>query len=49
VPYGTYDVTLQGADNQQQVAHCVVNADQHLCTADLGAPDIKQILTGERP
>jgi eukaryotic-like serine/threonine-protein kinase len=49
VPAGTYEVTLKGGDDQVQVTHCVISAEQHLCTADLGTPDIQQMLTGDRP
>ena len=49
VPAGTYAVTLKGADDQVKVIQCAVSADQHLCTADLGTPDIQQVLTGDQP
>jgi serine/threonine-protein kinase len=50
VPPASYEVTLKGpGDGQEQVIHCEINAQQHLCTADLGTPDTQQILTGERP
>ncbi|HEY3987921.1 MAG TPA: protein kinase [Acidobacteriaceae bacterium] len=50
VPPASYEVTLKGPGNgQEQVIRCEINAQQHLCTADLGTPDTQQILTGERP
>jgi serine/threonine-protein kinase len=50
VPPASYEVTLKGpGDGQEQVVHCVISAQQHLCTADLGTPDTQQVLTGERP
>jgi eukaryotic-like serine/threonine-protein kinase len=50
VPPASYEVTLKGPGNgQEQVIHCAISAQQHLCTADLGTPDTQQILTGEQP
>jgi hypothetical protein len=53
VPEGQYEVSLKGADDRQQTLHCEVNAGQHLCAANSGAPDLstsdmQQILTGEQ-
>jgi serine/threonine-protein kinase len=49
VPAGTYTVTLKGPDGQVMVTQCAVSTDRHLCTAELGTPDIQQALTGDRP
>ncbi|HTZ90679.1 MAG TPA: protein kinase [Alloacidobacterium sp.] len=44
VAAGQYEVTLEGADNEQQVIHCQISATQHLCTAKMGAADPDQLL-----
>ena len=44
VAEGRYEVTLEGADNEQQVIHCEISATQHLCTANMGAADPDQLL-----
>jgi serine/threonine-protein kinase len=44
VAAGQYEVTLAGADNEQQVIHCQISATQHLCTAKMGATDPDQLL-----
>jgi serine/threonine-protein kinase len=44
VAAGQYEVTLEGADNEQQVVHCQISATQHLCTAQMGAADPDQLL-----
>jgi len=49
VPAGTYEVTLKGADDREQMLRCEVSEGQHLCAADLGAPEMQQILTGAQP
>jgi serine/threonine-protein kinase len=50
VPSGSYVVTLKGpGSDQEQVAHCVLNAAQHLCTADLSMPETQQLLMGVQP
>jgi serine/threonine-protein kinase len=46
---GEYDVTFEDADGKQQVVHCSVTASQHVCSADLGTPDVHQVLAGEQP
>jgi len=46
---GTYTVQLRGADNQQKTVLCTVSRDQHLCTTDMGLPDIQQVLKGKQP
>jgi predicted Ser/Thr protein kinase len=50
VPPGSYEVTLKGpGSGQEQVVHCVINAAQHLCSADLDTPDTQQLLKGAQP
>jgi serine/threonine-protein kinase len=44
VAVGQYEVTLEGADNEQQVIQCQISATQHLCTAEMGATDPDQLL-----
>ena len=44
VAVGQYEVTLEGADNEQQVIQCQISAAQHLCTAEMGATDPDQLL-----
>ena len=46
---GTYKVTFVGDDGQQKMVECNVSLEKHLCTADMGTPDAKQVLMGERP
>ncbi len=46
---GTYKVTLTGSDGKQQTVECNVSAGDHLCAADMGSPDIDQVLKGEQP
>jgi serine/threonine-protein kinase len=47
---GTYTVHLHGAqDGQEKTVQCTVSERQHLCTADMGLPDMQQLLKGERP
>ena len=42
---GQYEVTLEGADNEQQVIQCQISATQHLCTAKMRvAADSNQLL-----
>jgi eukaryotic-like serine/threonine-protein kinase len=45
---GTYIVELRGPDNQQKTVQCTVSQDQHTCTADMGLPDIQQLLKGDQ-
>ena len=45
---GKYKVILAGAGDQQKTVDCNLSTVDHLCTADMGIPDIQQILTGER-
>jgi serine/threonine-protein kinase len=49
VPAGTYEVTLKGGDDREQMLRCDVSETQHLCTADLGDPAMPEILTGAQP
>jgi serine/threonine-protein kinase len=49
VASGTYKVTLRGPDDKQQTVECRVSASEHLCSADVGSPSVKQVLRGERP
>jgi len=46
---GTYQVTFAGADGRQQVVECNVSAEEHLCAAEMGSPDIERVLMGEQP
>lgn len=46
---GKYDVTFEDTNGQQQIVHCSVAPSQHACSADLGTPDVHQVLTGEQP
>jgi len=49
VKVGTYKVILVGPDGNQEEVECNVSSEEHLCTADVGLPNIKQILTGAQP
>lgn len=49
IPAGTYEITLKGANGEEQRLPCEISEDRHLCTADFGAPDIQQALSGDRP
>jgi len=50
VPPGSYEVTLKvPGSGLEQVVSCVISADQHLCSADLGTPETQQLLTGAQP
>ena len=44
VSAGQYEVTLEGAHNEQQVIHCQISATQHLCSTKMGAADPDQLL-----
>ncbi len=44
---GKYKVTLAGAGNQQRTIDCTISAEEHRCTADMGATDIQQVLIGK--
>jgi eukaryotic-like serine/threonine-protein kinase len=44
-----YVVTFEDAEGRQQVVHCSVTPSQHACSADLGTPDVRQVLAGEQP
>jgi serine/threonine protein kinase len=46
---GTYQVTFAAADGNQQTVECNVSSGEHLCTANMGSPDIEQVLMGEQP
>ncbi|AXC13357.1 Serine/threonine protein kinase PrkC, regulator of stationary phase [Acidisarcina polymorpha] len=46
---GKYKVTLANPDDQQQTVECNATTADHLCTADLGATDIHQVLIGDHP
>jgi hypothetical protein len=43
---GKYKVTLAGADGNERTAECSVSPQEHLCTADLGSPDMDLVLAG---
>ena len=45
---GKYKVTFADTRGQQKTVDCNLSTVAHLCTADMGIPDIQQILTGER-
>ncbi len=45
---GKYKVILADARGQQKTVDCNLSTVAHLCTTDMGIPDIQQILTGER-
>lgn len=50
VKAGTYQVNIKGAEEgQQKTVRCVVTQQQHLCTVDLGLPDVQKLVKGERP
>ena len=50
VPPGSYEVTLKGpGSEQEQVVYCVISAAHHLCTVDLGTPEMQRVLTGAQP
>jgi len=46
---GIYEVTLAGPDNKQRTVECSVSSSEHLCSADMGSPSVKQVLMGEQP
>jgi serine/threonine-protein kinase len=48
VESGTYEVTLRGPDDKEQTVECRVSASDHLCSADMGSPSVKQLLMGEQ-
>jgi serine/threonine-protein kinase len=45
---GKYKVVFADAGGQQKTVDCNLSTVTHLCTTDMGIPDIQQILTGER-
>ena len=49
VDSGTYKVTLSDAAEKRQTVVCIVSLKDHLCSADMGSPDVQQVLTGEQP
>jgi serine/threonine-protein kinase len=53
VAAGQYEVTFEGADNEQQVIQCQISATQHLCTAKMKGADpdqlLQNVLAGGRP
>lgn len=49
VDRGTYKVTFAGAGGQEQTVKCDVSAEEHLCAADIGSPDVEHVLRGEQP
>lgn len=47
---GTYQVNVRGiGEGLQKTVQCVVSQQQHLCTVDLGLPDVQKLVKGERP
>jgi hypothetical protein len=46
---GVYEVTLAGPDNKKQTVACRVSSSEHLCSADMGSPDVEQVLRGKQP
>ncbi|WP_446743449.1 protein kinase domain-containing protein [Silvibacterium acidisoli] len=50
VKTGVYTVNLRSEFNHQEKAvQCSVTEQQHLCTADLGTPDVQTLVNGEHP
>jgi serine/threonine-protein kinase len=45
---GRYRVAFTSSDGRQQTMECNVPAGERLCAADMGSPDIKQVLIGEQ-
>ena len=45
---GKYKVIFADARGQQKTVDCNLSTVDHLCTTDMGIPDIQQMLTGER-
>jgi eukaryotic-like serine/threonine-protein kinase len=45
---GGYKVTIAGPEGQQQTVNCRLSSANHLCVADISAPDIQQVLTGDQ-
>jgi serine/threonine protein kinase len=46
---GKYRVTLGGAHGNPETIDCDVSLDEHLCSFNLGSPDLDQVLTGGQP
>ena len=46
---GVYEVTLVGPDNKQQTVTCRVSSSEHLCSAEMGSPNVEQVLKGRQP
>ncbi|HTF70725.1 MAG TPA: hypothetical protein VK638_49450, partial [Edaphobacter sp.] len=46
---GVYEVTLAGPDNKQQTVTCRVSSSEHLCSAEMGSPNVEQVLKGRQP
>lgn len=46
---GKYKVTLAAAHGDQQTMDCDISLDEHLCSLNLGSPDVDQVLTGGQP
>jgi serine/threonine protein kinase len=46
---GKYKVTLGDAHGNQQTMDCDVSLDEHLCSFNLGSPDLDQVLAGGQP
>jgi predicted Ser/Thr protein kinase len=49
LPAGDYQVTFQSADQNNQVEHCQLTLEKHLCTSTFAEPDIKLLLSGDQP
>jgi hypothetical protein len=45
---GKYKVIFADAAGQQKTVDCNLSTADHLCTTDMGIPDIQQMLNGER-
>ena len=45
---GKYKVIFADAGGRQKTVDCNLSTVDHLCTTDMGIPDIQQMLTGER-
>ena len=45
---GKYKVTFADTRGQQKTVDCNLSTVVHLCTTDMGIPDIQQMLIGER-
>jgi serine/threonine-protein kinase len=43
---GDYKVTLADPEGKQRTVTCRVSSLDHLCSSDLGAPDLQQLLSG---